>query len=316
MKKINIKQNLSFIITAIFIASFGLFVYANDSFNKTAFNDSDQDGLSDAEEKTYNTDPNNKDTDNDGYSDGIEIKSGYDPLKPAPGDKIVSERNTNENISTLSANSAIDTQKFSAELKSFLEENSDESLTLENLDGFVMEKIGSELENSQKNYSLTKEDVEKIKVKKQNYSNLSEEDQKEMNRRDISVYLSAMAETLANNSPIQIITFDDVIALYQETSEKIKGLSSSAPDYDYFRTLGDSIEIAYDEIQVIEVPENFLDMHIKFLGLLKGFLSLEDPATPSIEDPMGKLIIYSKSMTLMDASADFAAEFLARIKEL
>ena len=30
-----------------------------------------------------------KDTDGDGYGDGIEVESGYDPLKPAPGDKVI-----------------------------------------------------------------------------------------------------------------------------------------------------------------------------------------------------------------------------------
>jgi len=54
--------------------------------------DSDCDGLTNAEEKLYGTDPNNPDTDGDGYSDGVEVKSGYDPLKPAPGDKIATEK--------------------------------------------------------------------------------------------------------------------------------------------------------------------------------------------------------------------------------
>ncbi|EKE15653.1 MAG: hypothetical protein ACD_11C00116G0040 [uncultured bacterium] len=316
MKKINIKQNLSFIITAIFIASFGFFVYANDSFNRAVFNDSDQDGLSDEEEKTYGTDPENKDTDNDGYSDGVEIKSGYNPLKPAPGDKIVPEKNLLENASSLSENARISTEKFSSDLKSFLEENTDESLTLNNLDNFVTEKIGAEIEKSQEKFSLTETDIEKIKIKEQNYSNLTEAEAKEMNRRDVSIYLSSMAEILANNSPRQIITFDDVTILYQETSQKIEDLTSTNPDYDYFRTLGNNIETAYEEIQTVEVPESFLNMHIDFLSLLRGYMSLQDPDMPSIEDSMGKLIIYSKAMTLGDATADFVKNFLNAVVEL
>lgn len=42
--------------------------------------DSDNDGLTDKEEKKYKTDPNKADTDGDGYSDYIEVKSGFDPL--------------------------------------------------------------------------------------------------------------------------------------------------------------------------------------------------------------------------------------------
>ena len=42
--------------------------------------DSDNDGLTDAEEKIYGTDPHNPDTDGDGYLDGAEVKAGYNPL--------------------------------------------------------------------------------------------------------------------------------------------------------------------------------------------------------------------------------------------
>ena len=44
--------------------------------------DSDNDGLTDLEEKSLGTDPFNWDTDGDGLSDGIEINEGTDPLNP------------------------------------------------------------------------------------------------------------------------------------------------------------------------------------------------------------------------------------------
>ncbi|MBU4216298.1 hypothetical protein L6270_02710 [Candidatus Parcubacteria bacterium] len=42
--------------------------------------DSDQDGLTDAEEAKYGTDPLNSDSDGDTYLDGAEVKGGYNPL--------------------------------------------------------------------------------------------------------------------------------------------------------------------------------------------------------------------------------------------
>ena len=42
--------------------------------------DSDNDGLTDAEEEVYGTDKNNSDTDGDGYTDGAEVQNGYNPL--------------------------------------------------------------------------------------------------------------------------------------------------------------------------------------------------------------------------------------------
>ncbi len=43
--------------------------------------DSDNDGLSDNMEKKFGTDPNNSDTDGDGYLDGQEVVNNYNPLK-------------------------------------------------------------------------------------------------------------------------------------------------------------------------------------------------------------------------------------------
>jgi len=57
---------------------------ANDA-NK----DSDNDGLKDWQEiQIYKTDPCRQDTDGDGYLDGEEVVSGYDPAKKAPGDEL------------------------------------------------------------------------------------------------------------------------------------------------------------------------------------------------------------------------------------
>lgn len=71
----------------VFMTTF--FAVAQNKNSSTLFLDSDQDGLTDQEEHMIGTDPYNADTDGDGYSDGKEVESGYNPLKPAPGDKIV-----------------------------------------------------------------------------------------------------------------------------------------------------------------------------------------------------------------------------------
>jgi hypothetical protein len=44
--------------------------------------DSDGDGLTDAEEERHGTDPYDKDTDGDYYWDGDELENGFDPLDP------------------------------------------------------------------------------------------------------------------------------------------------------------------------------------------------------------------------------------------
>lgn len=62
----------------------------NDNVASVAGLDSDDDGLTDLQEKRYHTDPNNPDTDGDGYSDGVEVEKGFDPNSPLGETSIVS----------------------------------------------------------------------------------------------------------------------------------------------------------------------------------------------------------------------------------
>src|SRR3989344_1882636 len=54
----------------------------------TAKADSDGDGFPDPDERKFGTDPLDPDTDGDGYSDGAEITAGYNPLITSPNDKL------------------------------------------------------------------------------------------------------------------------------------------------------------------------------------------------------------------------------------
>ncbi len=87
MKVIKIKT-VAALVASLAMFAVTYFAMAENQNSNNIFLDSDQDGLTNQEEKALGTDPNKFDTDGDGYSDGAEVRSGYDPLKPAPGDQL------------------------------------------------------------------------------------------------------------------------------------------------------------------------------------------------------------------------------------
>lgn len=65
---------------------------ANENVNVNANPDLDSDGLTNDQERSYKTDPLNADTDGDGYNDGLEVATGYDPTKiPDEDPKVISQ---------------------------------------------------------------------------------------------------------------------------------------------------------------------------------------------------------------------------------
>lgn len=57
-------------------------VFPNANSNSNAALDTDSDGLPDAQEARYGTNPSKVDSDGDGYTDSQEVQGGYNPLGP------------------------------------------------------------------------------------------------------------------------------------------------------------------------------------------------------------------------------------------
>lgn len=296
-----------FVFFSLLVFGTAFFVFADDDSNgKNIFQDSDQDGLSNDEEKLYGTDPNNRDSDGDGYSDGVEIESGYDPLKMAPGDKVVQAAPAEAPIAATSAAQRKNlTEQVSQELATTIKTSSEGSgpLTAEEMNA-SMQKI---VESSTQEVVLPEIDIKEIKIKAAPSKKLSEKKRKEQEREDILEYLTVMSYLMVNNSPKNFRTqdeFSNVLSSLSTESFMSLSLGNMSPIND-IAAKGENI---LKETKDIEVPRAMLDTHVKALKIAKYAVQLKPELAPNPDDPLGQIAALSKLQGLIGVMTSFSQE--------
>ncbi|NTU67226.1 MAG: hypothetical protein HGB08_04900 [Candidatus Moranbacteria bacterium] len=311
--------NFSFLILAsLVIMSFGFYAAAENSSQgaKNIFQDSDQDGLSDQEEKLYGTDPAKSDTDGDGYSDGAEVKSGYDPLKPAPGDKIT------YGTASLSQNSAAGAEaerpNLTKAVASKIVEISnstdaeDQNMTIEELKSMVEESMTASGKISDD--ALPQVDPKDLKIKKQNYSGLSDEKAAEKKKSDFIKYITAVIYVISSNSPKPITSVSDLGTVSTYVTEKIVTALTNR-DSSALEDLNKSGDKMFSQLKEIEVPEEISDTHIKALRFALYAKNLESVVPANNEDPLGDIANFGKVEAFISVVSQFADTVQADFKK-
>ncbi|EKE18586.1 MAG: hypothetical protein ACD_9C00289G0002 [uncultured bacterium] len=304
---IKVKHIKQFILISacIFFAGFNYLTYVKADNANLAALDTDKDGLTDEEEKLYGTVISNSDSDGDGYSDGVEVKSGYDPTKPAPGDRIVSGTTSQLQANNATTIESSATEEFSTEFKSFLDSKGDEPITTDDIKGFVETEISSKMGDQITFETLPEIDTAQIKVLKQDYAHLSEANKKAALRKDFNKYLEQVLYLLISNSPNTISSKSDLATQNEEFFRHMSDLSSPNADLTYFKDLGNRVEITIPQMNNIEVPETMIDLHVKFLRLAKGLLTLRDVPNNNNNDPLGRMLVLAKAKDFIALYSDF-----------
>jgi len=300
-----------FLFFSLLMVSTAFFVFADDTMStKNIFQDSDQDGLSNDEEKLYGTDPFVKDTDGDGYGDGVEVESGYNPLKPAPGDKIIQE--LPRAVSMVSEKQGDNlTQKASNEIVTILKntgENNQE-ISLEDINTSV-QKILSE---SATEIVLPEIDTKDIHIKKLP-KNLKTKERAAREKEDAVEYLTVIAYLMANNSPRTFQTENDLENMLTNLSnDSISAVLSG--NIDRLNPLSVRGEKILEELKNIEVPEKMLDTHVKALQMTQYALQLQRDLKPSQEDPLGQIAVLAKTQGFFGSVTVFMEEVHQKLVE-
>jgi hypothetical protein len=310
------KIKVSFaVFCSISLLSFAVFSMADDqnTSSKNIFIDTDQDGLSNDEEKLYGTNHLVADTDSDGYSDGTEVKSGYDPLKKAPGDKIVSLNDVaareDQAMTQIDLEKETNlTQAVSKEVATALKESvsKKENLSLDDLQSTI-EKAMSAQTGAASTTVLPEIDMKSIKIKKQSYKKLSDTDRTAKIKEDTMSYVSAVSYILVNNSPVSLQVDSDMQKLGDFATQNAMMLLMGGNN-DLLNDLAAKGDVIIEQLHAMEVPENMLDLHVKALRLAQYASSLKtDIASSSDNDPLKQINSLAKVQGLMVLFSDFAS---------
>lgn len=299
----------------------GFFVFAQDAEDtqNNIFEDYDQDGLSNEEELIYKTDPYNKDTDGDGYGDYTEISTGYDPLKPAPGDKIIedvpevkSNTPTNTNIGSDISDLNL-TDRAVTQISTLVESGDMENLEInvENIDELVSEALAQGSED----VPLPEIDISSLKIIDESYEDLNEEERKEQIQKDVEEYVVAMTYIFSTNMGGRTKSYNDVNAWLNSIIQKTSTAYSTGK-FDYVDDLSASAENMVEQMLGLDVPEVMLDSHVKGLRIAYYALTLEDISVPVQNDPLGNIVRLSRVQGLVANVIDFTNEIENQLLEI
>ena len=313
MKIKNAKLSL-FILAGLLVLSFSVFAAAQEkNTSQNIFLDSDQDGLSDAEEKTYGTDPHKADTDGDGYSDGVEVKSGYNPLRPAPGDRIIPEpikatiSNNQDSVKKVNLTSQL--AKKITDLANNIDPNT-QTISLDEIKTIAQDSV---------NQSVTTDDLpevaaDEIKIKKQNFTGLSETKKKELMKEDFTNYIVAIFYIMSSNSPKPLTSSDDINGAMASTTQEISNALASQ-DTSSLSTLGETGTKILEQLKDIEVPEDLVALHTKALRFAKYAVNVPDMIAPDSADPLAQLTNFSKLQAFIETLMSFNSDMQSKFSE-
>ncbi len=309
-----------FVLASLLVLSFAFYVRAENTSagTKSIFLDSDQDGLSDEEEKIYGTDPHNPDTDGDGYSDGAEVRSGYDPLKKAPGDKLPGFTGTR---TTSDPNSAVLGDASQKNLTTDIAQKINDLAVKSTTDNkqVSLDDVQTLVDQTMTPSTISDNDLPEvnekdIKIKKQNYGNLSADKAKAKKKEDCLDYLSAMAYILTSNSPQPITKIPDATKLFSTLTSTIT-TAITTQSASGLQDLMTGQKKVVEQLRAVEVPQDLVSIHIKALRFSMYSENLGNLLQSNPEDPMGSIANLSKIQGFITALSDFSIEAESKISE-
>lgn len=327
-------KNWSTLFVFCSILMVGWFLISQTSFGeKNFFEDQDGDDLSDQEEELYGTDSTNPDTDGDGYSDGAEVASGYNPLKSAPGDKIIVSAAEVERAEEEVLEDKINlTDQFLAELES---QKGDD---LEKINSLINNPEILQDEEAVKNLeqiSLTNVDINEIVEKVYQGSDVleeieliseeevdilekptgSEEEIKKEEKKQIEEYLILLGYIFSIDLPIEADTSDQLSSVLPSFVGNLF-TSIQSGNTEQLNNLREKAKKTYSEIRKVSAPYVLKDVHILGISLFRYSLeNIKEKVLTDSSDPLAMALTLSKLQGILNNLQNLQTEVQAILKE-
>ncbi len=262
--------------------------------------DPDNDGLKNWEEEVYKTDPRDPDTDKDGYLDGEEVLSGYNPLIKAPNDALES---TDTSIPRpLPSNltdrlSQIISEKIQAgEIRPISDPNTAPDSALLNNEDILNEALFQIAEKAEKDFILPSISDSEIKISKETTT-----------KNSLVSYIANISFILNNDEVLKKIDLSEA-EIIQKTVEK--------KDKKDIKTVINFYEQNIEKIKKIEVPKELVDLHKKQIAIFELTTKILKAVENFENDPASATAAVDKYSDLKDIIKKFTNELKERIDTL
>ncbi len=318
--KVKNAKVIIWILAILVSSSFVFFVMAKEKNTTTnIILDNDQDGLTNAEERLYGTDINNPDTDGDGYSDATEVKSGYDPLKPAPNDKL-----TNHNQKAITAKEIINTpekqelnknnltQQLAKKIVSLSknEDGTNKDVSLQKIKELVDQSLNSTDNLEPSTVKVTEKD---IKIRKENFSHLSKAEIKQKKKEDFIDYITAVFYIISSNSPEPVTNSSSMASITSQIVKKVTNALATR-DTQPIKDISQSGEKMLDQLKELEVPKDLVDIDLKALQFAEYAQNMEQ-YIKATDDPVTDIANFSRMSGLAGNLISFSQDVQVKFSE-
>lgn len=255
---------------------------------KVTKDDQDGDGLTDKEEDKWGTDIKNPDTDNDGYLDGEEVASGYDPLKQAPNDK-------------LSSNLSSEPRPLPANLTQLLAKSISDKLIND-------QSIGDNGSDSQDPEQLISEAIKNSDINIDCLFTPPTEAKSEIiasTKENIERYALKLTSIFTQNTPKESMQTAEYVTMYNALNTNNFILTDKYTNA-YYKM--------YTELEEVTVPKIFKDIHQEQIEIVYGIAKCFEMLREVDADPLKATIALEKYQELSEQIFTFGEKVFTIIQ--